>query len=56
MLYMALGYGCAVALGGSAPIVSEMLGEILIGAAIGAITGAILSNLSPAKHGRLRTA
>ena len=51
MAYMALGYWMYVALGGSAFSVTDMLGEILIGAAIGAIAGAILSNL-PAKKRR----
>lgn len=48
--YMALGYACYVGLGGSAFAVTDMLGEILIGAAIGAIAGAVLSNL-PARRG-----
>lgn len=43
-LYMALGYGGYVALGGNAFAATEMLGEILIGAAIGAIAGAVLAN------------
>ena len=38
----ALGYACYVILGGNAPSVTEMLGEILIGAAAGSITGAVL--------------
>ena len=50
MLYMALGYACYVGLGGNAPSVTEMLGEILIGAAAGAITGAVLANMSPRKR------
>ena len=54
MLYMTLGYSCYVALGGNAFVVSQMLGEILIGAALGALAGAVLSNL-PAGRGR-RTA
>ena len=49
MLYMALGYACYVLLGGSGFVASEMLGEILIGAAIGAIAGAVLSNMRPAR-------
>ena len=51
MLYMTLGYAGYVLLGGAAFQTSEMLGEILIGAAVGAITGAILSNL-PARGAR----
>lgn len=52
MLYMALGYGCYAALGGSAFIVGEMLGEILVGSAVGALTGAILSNLPERRTAR----
>ena len=47
ILYMALGYACYVLLGGSGFVASEMLGEILIGAAIGAIAGAVLANMRP---------
>lgn len=54
MLYMVIGYALYVFLGGSAFSVSSMLGEILIGAAIGSIFGAILANL-PARSGRRRT-
>lgn len=50
MLYMALGYALYVALGGNAFAVREMLGEILIGAAIGAIAGAILANMRPRRR------
>ena len=45
MLYMTIGYACYVALGGNAFVVTQMLGEILVGAALGATTGAVLSNL-----------
>ena len=45
MLYMALGYAAYVALGGNDFSVPGMLGEILIGAALGAVAGAVLSNL-----------
>ena len=54
MLFMALGYGLAVSLGGSAFAVPGMLGEIMIGAALGGVTGAVLSNL-PAPRRRIRT-
>ncbi len=50
IVYMALGYGLYVALGGSAFAVREMLGEILIGAAIGAIAGALLANMRPKRR------
>ena len=52
MLYMTLGYGCYVALGGNAFVVTQMLGEILIGAALGALAGAVLSNLPVPQRGR----
>ncbi len=45
IVYMALGYALAVALGGNAFAVPDMLGEILIGAALGGVIGAVLSNL-----------
>lgn len=49
MVYMALGYGMAVALGGGAFAVPGMLGEILVGAALGGTFGALLANM-PAKR------
>ena len=52
MLYMTAGYACYVALGGNAFIVSQMLGEILIGAAVGATAGAVLSNLPERRRRR----
>lgn len=54
MLYMALGYGCYVLLGGSAFVAGELLGEILIGAAVGGIAGAVLSNMKPTRRARGR--
>ncbi|MBR1559799.1 MAG: TIGR04086 family membrane protein [Clostridia bacterium] len=51
IVYMALGYGLAVKLGGNAFAAPGMLGEILIGAALGGVAGAVLSNL-PAKRRR----
>lgn len=50
MLYMALGYGGCVLLGGSGFVPMEMLGEILVGAAVGAIAGAVLSNMNPKRR------
>ena len=52
MLYMTLGYGCYVALGGNAFVVTQMLGEILIGAALGATAGTVLSNLPAGRRNR----
>ena len=51
MLYMVLGYLGYVLLGGGAFSVPDMLGEILIGAAVGAAAGAVLANL-PARGRR----
>ena len=50
ILYMALGYAMYVALGGNAFSVREMLGEILLGAAVGAISGAVLANMKPRRR------
>ena len=47
IIYMALGFGLAVWLGGQAFTVPDLLGEMLIGAALGAAAGAVLSNLTP---------
>ena len=54
IVYMALGYALSVLLGGNAFAVYGMLSEILIGAALGGVTGAVLSNL-PKKRRRLAT-
>ena len=50
LAYMALGYVLYVALGGSFSTAS-MLGEMLIGAAVGAVTGTLRANM-PAKKRR----
>ena len=55
MLYMSIGYACYAALGGNAFVPAQMLGEILMGGAVGAIAGAIRSNL-PEKKRRRATA
>ena len=55
MLYMAIGYACYVALGGNAFVATQMLGEILIGAALGAVSGAVLSNMPAGKRRRAMT-
>ena len=54
MLYMILGYALYLALGGGAFDAAGMLGEILIGAAVGGISGSVLSNL-PARRSRRTT-
>ena len=47
LLYMALGYAMYVLLGGGSFAVGNMLGEMLLGSAAGAVTGAVRANLSP---------
>ena len=54
ILYMILGYGLYVALGGGAFSFSGMLGEILLGAAAGGFTGAIFANMRPDARRRRR--
>lgn len=51
-VYTISGYALYVALGGGAWSITAMLGEILLGAAIGGTCGAVLANLTP--RGRLR--
>lgn len=51
LLYMLLGYLLYCGLGGEHSV-SLMLGEMLMGVAIGAFTGAVLANMSPRKHRR----
>ena len=46
-LYLALGYAMYVLLGGGSFAVGNMLGEMLLGSAVGAVTGAVRANLSP---------
>ena len=56
MLYMILGYAGYVLLGGSSFDVTDMLGEILLGAAVGAVAGAVFSNLPAKRRSRPRVA
>jgi len=44
--YMALGYGMYMALGGGSFGFSSMLGEMLIGTAVGAVAGTVRANMS----------
>ncbi|MGN0185866.1 MAG: TIGR04086 family membrane protein [Aristaeellaceae bacterium] len=53
LLYMALGYAMYVLLGGGSFAVGNMLGEMLLGSAVGAVTGAMRANLSP-RRSRIR--
>ena len=50
IVYMALGYALAVVLGGNAFAVPGMLGEILIGAALGGVIGAVLANMPKSRR------
>lgn len=52
LIYMVIGYALYVLLGGGAHSVTLMLGEMLMGAAVGAFTGAILANLRPKSRRR----
>ena len=52
MSYVALGYWMVVALGGSAFSAADMLGEVLLGAAVGGVAGAVRSNLPPRRRRR----
>ena len=47
LIYMILGYALYVALGGGAHSATVMLGEMLLGAAIGGVYGTILANMRP---------
>lgn len=54
LAYSAVGYTLYVALGGSSFAVGNMLGEMLLGSAVGAVTGAVRANMKP--KSRFRTA
>lgn len=50
MIYMVVGYGLYVLLGGGGFSFPSMLGELLLGAAVGAVTGAVRANMRPRKR------
>ena len=52
LVYMIAGYGCCCALGGLPFSWGTMLGEVVLGAAIGAVAGTVLANLKPRRHRR----
>ena len=52
LIYMILGYAMYVVLGGGVHSVTTMLGEMLLGAAIGGVCGAILANMKPKRKRR----
>lgn len=54
LLYIILGYISYLALGGGSFSFGCMLGELLLGCAAGAVTGAVRANLNPRKK-RVRT-
>lgn len=49
-LYACIGYGMYAALGGAGFTIGGMLGEILICAAAGAVTGTIRANMQPSRR------
>ena len=53
LVSMALGYAMYVLLGGGSFAGGNMLGEMLLGSAVGAVTGAVRANLSP-RRSRIR--
>lgn len=54
IIYMVLGYVLYLTLGGNVFNAVTMLGEILIGAAVGGVAGAIFANLPAQKNRRKR--
>ena len=52
LIYMILGYAMYVLLGGGVHSVTTMLGEMLLGAAIGGVCGTILANMKPKRKRR----
>lgn len=49
LVYAAAGYAVYLLLGGGSFSVGNMLGEMLLGSAIGALTGAVRANLHPCR-------
>lgn len=47
LAYSAAGYALYLALGGGSFAVGNMLGEMLLGSAVGAVTGAVRANMKP---------
>ena len=50
LLYACIGYGMYAALGGAGFTIGGMLGEVLICAAAGAVTGTIRANMQPSRR------
>lgn len=56
VVYTVLGHICYLALGGASFSLTGMLGEILIGTAVGAVCGAVRANLNPKRKHRTNNA
>jgi len=54
LLYMTLGYSLCAALSGISITVSGLFGEMLLGAAVGGICGAIIVNMNPSRRRKKR--
>lgn len=52
LAYTVIGYVLYVALGGAGFSVTGMLGELLLGVTVGAVTGAVRANMQPGNRGR----
>lgn len=50
LLYIILGYAMYLLLGGGSFDIGCMLGELLLGSAVGAVTGAVRANLHPKRR------
>lgn len=55
LVYMILGYALYIILGGGVYSAAAMLGEMLMGSAVGALSGAVLANMRPGKRRGMRT-
>lgn len=56
LIYMSAGYVLYIALGGASFAFSAFLGELLLGVAVGAITGSVRANLPPKRRGYIQKA
>ncbi len=56
LLYMVIGYALYWKLGGAVFSMGSMLGEMLLGGAVGAASGSVFANLKPRSRRRTRTA
>lgn len=56
LAYMVIGYVLYIALGGASFSFASFLGELLLGTAVGAVTGSIRANLPARKRGYIQKA